>query len=50
MSTEQNKIIVRRLFDAVNQRSLDDLDTLIGPNFQLNGQPVGLSDFKGFVT
>jgi predicted ester cyclase len=50
MSAEQNKIIVRRLFDAVNQQSLDELDTLIGPDFQLNGQPVGLSDFKGFVT
>ncbi len=50
MSAEQNKIIVRRLFDAVNQQSLDDLDTLIGPDFQLNGQPVGLGDFKRFVT
>jgi predicted ester cyclase len=49
MSTEENKHLVRRLFDAVNHRSLDDLDTLLGPDFLLNGEPVSPDDFKAFV-
>jgi hypothetical protein len=49
MSTEENKDLVRRLFDAVNRRSLEELDTLLGPEFLLNGEPVGLDDFKEFV-
>ena len=49
MSTEENKDLVRRLFDAVNRRSLKELDTLLGPEFLHNGEPVGLDDFKEFV-
>src|SRR5919199_2966364 len=49
MSTEENKDLVRRLFDAVNHRALDDLDTLLDPDFLLNGEPVGPEDFKDFV-
>jgi predicted ester cyclase len=50
MSAEENKDLVRRLFDAVNRRSLDELDDLLGPDFRLNGEAVGLADFKGFVS
>ena len=49
MSTEENKDLVRRLFAAINRRSLDELDDLLGPDFRLNGEPVGLADFKEFV-
>ena len=49
MSTEENKDLVSRLFDAVNHRSLDDLDTLLGPDFLLNGELVSPDDFKAFV-
>lgn len=50
MSTEENKALVRRLIDAVNHQTPDDLDGLVDPDFQLNGQPVGLIGFKEFVT
>ena len=49
MSTEENKDLVRRLFDAVNRRSLEELDTLLGPEFLHDGEPVGLDDSKEFV-
>jgi predicted ester cyclase len=49
MTTEEYKDLVRHLFDAVNHRSLDELDTLLGPEFLLNGEPVGPDDFKEFV-
>ena len=50
MSTETNKDLVRRLFDAINRRSLDELDDLIDPDLLLNGEPMSLADFKAFVS
>ncbi len=50
MPTEENKDLVRRLFDAINRRSLDELDDLLDPDFRLNGEPVSLADFKSFVS
>src|SRR5215203_4381939 len=49
MSTEENKDLVRRLFDAINNQSLDEPDTLLDPDFRLNGEPVSLADFQEFV-
>ena len=50
MSTEENKDLVRRLFDAVNRRSLEELDTLLGPEFLLNGEPVGSTTSRSSST
>src|SRR3954465_5277122 len=49
MSTEENKDLVRRLFDAINNQSLDEPDTLLDPDFRLNGEPISLADFQEFV-
>ena len=49
MSTEENKDLVRRLFDAINNQLLDEPDTLLDPDFRLNGEPVSLADFQEFV-
>ena len=46
MSTEENKDLVRRLFDAINNQSLDEPDTLLDPDFRLNGEHVSLADFQ----
>jgi predicted ester cyclase len=32
MSTEANKAVVRRLFEAVNEQNLDELDELLAPD------------------
>ena len=40
MSTEENKDLVRRLVDAINNQSLDEPDILLDPDFRLNGEPV----------
>jgi predicted ester cyclase len=49
MSTEENKDIVRRLFDAINNQSLDEPGILLDPDFRLNGELVSLADFQEFV-
>ena len=49
MSTEENKDLVRRLFDAINNQSLDEPGILLDPDFRLNGEPVSLADFQEFV-
>jgi predicted ester cyclase len=49
MSTEKNKDLVRRLFDAINNQLLDEPDTLLDPDFRLNSEPVSLADFQEFV-
>src|SRR4249919_1149813 len=37
MSTEANKVVVRRFFDqAINQRKLDVLDEILAPDFEGN--------------
>jgi predicted ester cyclase len=49
MSTEENKDLVRRLVDAINNQSLDEPDILLDPDFRLNGEHVSLADFQEFV-
>ena len=49
MSTEENKDLVRRLVDAINNQSFDEPDILLDPDFRLNGEPVSLADFQEFV-
>ena len=43
MSTEANKVVVRRFFDqAINQRKLDVLDEILAPDFE--GNKLELTD------
>jgi len=51
MSLEENKAIVRRLFEAYNRQNLDILDELLAPDFiDHNFQLQGLESFKQFYT
>ena len=53
MSAEQNKALVRRLFEAVSRGNLDVADELLAPDFVdhdiLPGEEVGIEGFKRAV-
>jgi len=50
MSVEENKALVRRLFDAWNTGNMDLIDGLVVPDYvdndALTGQPQGLGGYK----
>ena len=52
MSAEENKALVRRLFEEVyNRGKLDIADELLAPDFtwKLPGKDAGIEDFKQWV-
>ncbi len=46
MSTEDNKALVRRFYEEINQHTLAAVDQLCAPNFVLNGHTQGIEGFK----
>jgi len=51
MSLEENKAIIRRLFEAFNKRNLASLDELIAHDYvDYTNQLRGLGDVKQFLT
>ena len=51
MSLEENKTIIRRLFEAVNNQDLSKLDELIAPDYLRHARQLeGPEDLKGALT
>ena len=51
MSLEENKTIIRRLFEAINNQDLPLLDELIAPNYLRHARQLeGLEDLKRILT
>ncbi|MBL8162653.1 MAG: ester cyclase [Anaerolineae bacterium] len=55
MSTEQNKAVLHRYFEAQNRHSLDDAFAFFSPNILSHSVPgsdsaVGIDDIKAFFT
>jgi C-1 hydroxylase len=51
MSLEENKAVVRKIFEAFNKRNLASLDEFIAPDFvDHTNQLRGLEDVKQFLT
>jgi steroid delta-isomerase-like uncharacterized protein len=50
MSTEENKALIRRLYDGLNRGDLAAMDALIAPDFAYNGQVIGPEGVKQHIT
>lgn len=43
MSAEENRALIRRLYQALSERDYVTVDELVAPGIIFNGQPIGIA-------